>query len=235
MAGLGRKVFAPGEVLTATNVQNYLMDQAVQVYASEAARGSAIGSATTEGMVSWLSDVNGLQVATGTATWVDVYPAVVTRSLLPAGSILQVVQDTKLDSFSTSSSSYADVTGLAVTITPTSSSNQVVILCQFQSATINQESFFRLAGGNSATYIGATAGSRERAATQFGQTAAGARPSNNSLIFLDAPATTSATTYKLQVKTSSDGVAYVGRGATDGDSASIGRFPASIIAMEVKA
>jgi hypothetical protein len=48
------------------------MDQAVQVYASEAARGSAIGSATTEGMVSWLSDLNELQVATGTATWQDV-------------------------------------------------------------------------------------------------------------------------------------------------------------------
>jgi hypothetical protein len=72
MAGLGRKVFSPGEVLTATNVQNYLMDQAVQVYAGTAARGSAIGSATTEGMVSWLQDTDQLQVATGTATWADV-------------------------------------------------------------------------------------------------------------------------------------------------------------------
>jgi hypothetical protein len=234
MAGLGRKVFSPGEVLTATNVQNYLMDQAVQVYASEAARGSAIGSATTEGMVSWLSDLNELQVATGTATWVDVYPAVVTRSLLPAGSILQVVQDTKLDSFSTSSASYTNVTGLTVTITPTSSSNQVLILCQFQSATVNEESWYRLAGGNSATYIGATAGSRERAATQFGQTAGGGRPANNSLIFLDSPATTSATTYTLQTKTSGTGVSYVGRGATDTDNANFGRFPASIIAIEVK-
>jgi hypothetical protein len=72
MAGLGRKVFAPGEVLTATNVQNYLMDQTVQVYAGTAARGSAIGSATTEGMISYLSDVHSLQMATGTATWVNV-------------------------------------------------------------------------------------------------------------------------------------------------------------------
>lgn len=72
MAGLGRKVFTPGEVLTATNVQNYLMDQAVQVYAGTAARGSAIGSATTEGMVSYLSDVHSLQMATGTATWANV-------------------------------------------------------------------------------------------------------------------------------------------------------------------
>jgi hypothetical protein len=72
MAGLGRKVFAPGEVLTATNVQNYLMDQAVQVYAGTAARGSAIGSATTQGMVAYLADVNSVQMATGTATWVNV-------------------------------------------------------------------------------------------------------------------------------------------------------------------
>jgi hypothetical protein len=48
------------------------MDQAVQVYAGTAARGSAIGSATTEGMVSWLADTDQLQVATGTATWADV-------------------------------------------------------------------------------------------------------------------------------------------------------------------
>jgi hypothetical protein len=48
------------------------MDQAVQVYAGTAARGSAIGSATTEGMVSYLSDVHSLQMATGTATWANV-------------------------------------------------------------------------------------------------------------------------------------------------------------------
>jgi len=32
MAGLGRKVFAAGEVLTAANVQGYLQDQAVMVF-----------------------------------------------------------------------------------------------------------------------------------------------------------------------------------------------------------
>ena len=72
MSGSGRKVFQPGEVLTASNVQNYLMDQAVQYYAGTAARGSAIGTATTEGMMSYLADSNQLQVATGTATWQNV-------------------------------------------------------------------------------------------------------------------------------------------------------------------
>jgi hypothetical protein len=32
MAGLGRKVFAAGEVLTAANVGGYLMDQTVMVF-----------------------------------------------------------------------------------------------------------------------------------------------------------------------------------------------------------
>ncbi len=86
MAGLGRKVFTAGEVLTAANVQDYLQDQVVQVYASAAARSSVIGTATTEGMVTYLADTNTIQVATGTATWVDVYPASVTSL---AGSAIQ--------------------------------------------------------------------------------------------------------------------------------------------------
>lgn len=71
MAGAGRRIFQPGEVLTATNVQTYLMDQTVQYYAGTAARGSAIGTATTEGMVAYLADQDRVQIAIGTATWMD--------------------------------------------------------------------------------------------------------------------------------------------------------------------
>lgn len=73
MAGLGRKVFTAGEVLTAANVQDYLQDQAVMVFAGTAARGSAIGTAT-EGMVTYLADANEIQVATATNTWATVFP-----------------------------------------------------------------------------------------------------------------------------------------------------------------
>ena len=69
MAGLGRKVFTAGEVLTAANVNGYLMDQSVMVFASSAARSSAIGTPTA-GMVSYLTDTSTLQVY-GTA-WADV-------------------------------------------------------------------------------------------------------------------------------------------------------------------
>jgi len=67
MAGLGYRIFSAGEVLTASNVQGYLQDQAVMVFAGTAARGSAIGTAT-EGMVSFLKDIDQLQVYNG-STW----------------------------------------------------------------------------------------------------------------------------------------------------------------------
>lgn len=66
MAGSGRRTFAPGEVLTASNVMNYLQDQAVMNFAGTAARGSAIGTAVAEGMVSYLADTNDVQVYDGT-------------------------------------------------------------------------------------------------------------------------------------------------------------------------
>ena len=67
MAGLGRKTFAAGEVLTAVNVQGYLMDQTVMVFASSAARSSALGTAVSEGMMSYLADSNEVTVYDGSA------------------------------------------------------------------------------------------------------------------------------------------------------------------------
>lgn len=66
MAGLGRKVFTAGEVLTAANVNGYLMDQTVMVFAGTAARSSAIATASA-GMVSYIA-ANGFEYYTG-STW----------------------------------------------------------------------------------------------------------------------------------------------------------------------
>ena len=67
MAGLGRKVFSAGEVLTAVNVNGYLMDQAVMVFDDSAARSTALGTAVSEGMMSYTKDDNAVQVYNGTA------------------------------------------------------------------------------------------------------------------------------------------------------------------------
>jgi hypothetical protein len=69
MSGLGRKVWSAGDVLAAADVNGYLMDQAVMVFADSAARSSAIGT-PTQGMVSYLQDTSSLEVY-GTA-WAGV-------------------------------------------------------------------------------------------------------------------------------------------------------------------
>jgi hypothetical protein len=68
MAGLGRKSFTAGDILTAAQVQGYLQDQAIMVFASEAARGSAIAS-PSQGMFSYLTADSTLYTYDGSA-WV---------------------------------------------------------------------------------------------------------------------------------------------------------------------
>lgn len=67
MAGLGRKVFTAGDILAAADVQGYLQDQVVQVYNSSTDRTTALGTAVSEGMVSYLKDTNATEVYTGAA------------------------------------------------------------------------------------------------------------------------------------------------------------------------
>ena len=68
MAGAGYRTFGAGEVLTAANVQTYLMDQVIPVFASSTARDAAITS-PSEGQHCFLSDTDALQYYTGSA-WV---------------------------------------------------------------------------------------------------------------------------------------------------------------------
>lgn len=69
MAGAGYKLFATGDVLTAAQVNTYLMQQTVMVFASSTARTTALSGVLAEGMVSYLSDTNSLEVYDGSA-WI---------------------------------------------------------------------------------------------------------------------------------------------------------------------
>ena len=75
MAGAGAKLFVSGDVLTAAQVNTYLMDQSVMRFANEAARTAAFGGAgepvLAEGMMSYLMDTNSVQVYNGSA-WVAI-------------------------------------------------------------------------------------------------------------------------------------------------------------------
>jgi len=71
MAGAGYKLFATGDVLTAAQVNTYLNEQTVMVFADSAARTSALSGVLAEGMVSYLQDTNAVEVYDG-SSWVSV-------------------------------------------------------------------------------------------------------------------------------------------------------------------
>lgn len=66
MAGLGFKTFASGEVLTAANVNGYLMQQTIMVFADSSARDTAISS-PSEGMFVYLTGTDALQFYDGSS------------------------------------------------------------------------------------------------------------------------------------------------------------------------
>ena len=61
MAGAGFKTFNTGDVLTASDVNTYLMQQTVMVFADASARSTALGANVAEGMLSYLKDTNAVE------------------------------------------------------------------------------------------------------------------------------------------------------------------------------
>jgi hypothetical protein len=78
MAGAGAKLFVSGNVLTAAQVNTYLMDQTIMRFANDAARTAAFGGAgeptLAEGMFSYLDDTDALEYYDGSA-WVQLAQA----------------------------------------------------------------------------------------------------------------------------------------------------------------
>lgn len=82
-AGLGYKEFSTGDVLTAADANGYLASQVVMVFASAAARTSAIAS-PQEGMISYLKDTNSTEYYSGSA-WVAIGGSAGGMTLINAG------------------------------------------------------------------------------------------------------------------------------------------------------
>ena len=65
------KDFVAGDILTAADVDNYLMRQAIMTFADSAARDTALSAVLAEGMFCYLNDTNAFQYYDGSA-WADV-------------------------------------------------------------------------------------------------------------------------------------------------------------------
>ena len=94
MAGAGYKLFSTGDVLSASDVNTYLMQQTVMSFASSAARTTALASVLAEGMVTYLQDTNVVEIYTG-ASWVSLDdPNAIQNSIVDAkGDIISATAD----------------------------------------------------------------------------------------------------------------------------------------------
>ena len=154
------------------------------------------------------------------------------------GKVLQVVSTTKTDTFaSTSSNTFLDVTGLSVTITPSSASSTILIITDVNFGTngLSGYGFIRLLRDSTAICIGDTAGSRTSGSNGSASASADVTFALG-LNFKDSPATTSAVTYKIQMFAQNAGqTAYINRSHTDGNGAGGLRGASTITAMEIGA
>ena len=175
--------------------------------------------------------ITSAKIADGTILNVDLATGV-------GGKVLQVVSTNKIDTFSSSSTSYTDVTGLSVSITPSSASNKILVLVNFNASVTATDYWYayQILRGATAIHIGDTASSRTVASVGTALlTASGSSNviDNFSINYLDSPSTTSATTYKLQGKVQSGQSFVINRSDSDTDASYGLRTASSITVMEI--
>ena len=124
------------------------------------------------------------------------------------GGIVQVIQTIKKDQFETSQSvgsGYADITGLSATITPKFSTSKIMVEAHIYNSNNNAVNFFRVLRGS--TFIEQPSGTSSGGANYnaHGFSYFDHQYQDTCVIkILDSPATTSATTYKIQTACTSN-------------------------------
>ena len=165
------------------------------------------------------------------------------RDQVGLGRIIQVVHVTKTDisSVSTGSSSTDyDVPGLTATITPSSTSNKILIdACLNISMTAGYHFTAKILRGSTNIAFGDNGSQNsviEGYAHTYNRATNGHYKIDQMILFHeDSPSTTSATTYKIQFNTHSAGTAYINRTHAGQDANYNGTAVSSIRLMEVAA
>ena len=217
--------FTAGQVLTAA--QQTQINTGIPVFATTTTRDAAFGGTgektLAEGQFAYLESTNATQYYDG-STWQPVASS--------GTKIGQVVSTNLATTFSTTSTSYTDITGLSVTITPTLASSKVLVLVNLSvSADTNVALNVRQMRDSTAINVGTAAGSRTQS-SGFLQNPGGVFAYPIAWNFLDSPNTTSATVYKVQIVVNSS-TGYVNRTQQDEDAATRPRLASNITVMEV--
>ena len=210
------------------------------------AKGQATSPTTTQGDLVFRGASADQRLAIGTAGQVlKVNSGANGLEYGAGGGVVQTKSTHKNDTFVTNSTSYTDLTGLNVNITPTSSSNKILVLVNISyGGHSNLYGFGRLVrttSGSSSVVIGVgnAAGNRTQAGfpiqnVDLGNTVYHQKEA--SFMFLDSPNTTTSTEYQVQCMTHTGSQdVYINWPQNNDNSNYIGRFSSNIIAMEVTA
>ncbi len=153
------------------------------------------------------------------------------------GKILQVLTVEKQDTFTTSSVTFVDITDLTLTITPSAATSRIYITGVLN---VGQHAGTHYAWTRllrDSTVICTPTGEGSRATTLTGQ----GNPQDHTIItgaisFVDSPNTTSATVYKLALRSQTAGQSqYINRTYTDNNDSSFPRSASSLTVMEIGA
>ena len=162
---------------------------------------------------------------------------------IPTGGgrgIIQVVSAAKTDAWSqtTSGTTVYDVTGLSVTITPQSASNKIFVMAMVNGYWTTSTGCILLLRRNTSDeiFLGDASSSRGRG-TAHPYTGNDAYMTTVPIMYMDSPASTSATTYKISVQEVDSGgnEIMINKPGSTSDTANRVRCPSSITVMEVSA
>ena len=223
----GRKNFVAGEILTAADVNSFLMDQSVMVFDDSAARGSAIPT-PSEGMVTYLKSDDQVTVFDGAA-------------FKPVGGLVAVKHVLKTDIFSASVTGGGNVavTGLSITHEVQDPANKLIISAFFGTAAESQNNAaigLAVAENGSLIGIGDAAGTRR---TRVGSGGRGSGADSltvqpQSVTFVHTPGTGSKTynVHALNVQNAT-GTLLVNRTSSDADEENRPRGVSGLVIQEV--
>ena len=164
-----------------------------------------------------------------------------TSSGLTTGKILQVKQTVKTDTTSTTSiTTFVDMSGMSVSITPSATNSKILVMVDMRlSVNQNRNIAYRLMRDSTALYLGDSASNRTQGTGGMRlMDQARYDMQSESVVFLDSPSTTSATTYKMQWCHSYGGSGdncWLNRSYEDNDSNDRVRGASSITVQEVAA
>jgi hypothetical protein len=173
---------------------------------------------------------------------------VTTKEMLPAGSVLQVVDKLYTETFATSASQTAriPVTNFYADIVPQSTSSRILVMASLSvgfSSTPEWSWFVDRTVGGTTTFIGATANVGNRMRGYHGGPQDGGHVNEGDDLysfshnFVDLPNTTSSIRYQvcLQDLWTNYTAKYVNRTGNDADTGYTTRGSSSLILMEIKA